>query len=200
MYQSVKIRISCNDINQAEISQLFQFWIYLIFSGRNWEVINICSLSFEWGWCVRVSVEACRVGGLSKLAWWIANRLGLDSDQWARETTTLASVTHWLSHTIRRVRPKKERKNIISLQNWKTFLPDKNSKMWNCVEDRENDQSSPFGRVIRKIIFDEIYADRTAILSGNPISPTNLNFLPVRNFYFPSKKAFPNAIFEKLLE
>ena len=70
--------------------------------------------------------------------------------------------------------------------------------MWNCVEDRENDQSSPFGRVIRKIIFDEIYADRTAILSGNPISPTNLNFLPVRNFNFYSKKAIANAIVEKI--
>ncbi|CBY22587.1 unnamed protein product [Oikopleura dioica] len=43
--------------------------------------------------------------------------------------------------------------------------------MWNCVEDRVGGDKYG-GRVIRKIIFDDIYADRIAVLSQNPISRT----------------------------
>jgi len=38
---------------------------------------------------------------------------------------------------------------------------------WSCVEDRTAD--GQFGRVLRKIVFDDIYADRTALLSRHPI-------------------------------
>lgn len=41
--------------------------------------------------------------------------------------------------------------------------------IWNCVEDRIDD-GSKYGRVSRKIIFGNIYADKTAVLSRNPIS------------------------------
>ena len=40
--------------------------------------------------------------------------------------------------------------------------------IWNCVEDRIDD-GSKYGRVSRKIIFGNIYADKTAVLSRNPI-------------------------------
>jgi len=49
--------------------------------------------------------------------------------------------------------------------------------MWNCVEDRV--QFGHFGRVIRKIIFDDVYADRTAVLSDKPIARSTLPFLKV---------------------
>ena len=55
--------------------------------------------------------------------------------------------------------------------------------MWNCVEDRINRQGGKFGRVIRKLIFEDIYADRTAVLSQNPISRNTLPHLKVRSFY-----------------
>jgi len=41
--------------------------------------------------------------------------------------------------------------------------------MWHCVEDRVGGDKFG-GRVIRRIIFDDIYADRIAVLSQNPIS------------------------------
>jgi len=40
--------------------------------------------------------------------------------------------------------------------------------MWNCIEDRIDD-GTKYGRIIRKFIFGEIFADRTAVLSSNPI-------------------------------
>lgn len=46
---------------------------------------------------------------------------------------------------------------------------------WSCVEDRVSD--GPFGRVLRKIIFDDIYADRTALLSRHPIPVHTLSQL-----------------------
>ena len=51
----------------------------------------------------------------------------------------------------------------------------KKTKMWNCVEDRVS--QGHFGRVIRKVIFQDIYADRTAVLSEKPISTGTLPFL-----------------------
>ena len=43
-----------------------------------------------------------------------------------------------------------------------------NSNMMNCIEDRiEN--GSKFGRVVRKLIIGDIFADKTAVLSSNPI-------------------------------
>jgi len=52
--------------------------------------------------------------------------------------------------------------------------------MWNCVEDRVS--QGHFGRVIRKVIFQDVYADRTAVLSEKPIATNTLPFLKVR-FY-----------------
>ena len=64
---------------------------------------------------------------------------------------------------------------------------------WSCVEDRVSD--GQFGRVLRlarnlndfseleifrKIIFDDIYADRTALLSRHPIPAHTMSQLKVR--------------------
>ena len=48
---------------------------------------------------------------------------------------------------------------------------------WSCVEDRTAD--GQFGRVLRKIVFDDIYADRTALLSRHPIPLHSLAQLKV---------------------
>ena len=48
---------------------------------------------------------------------------------------------------------------------------------WSCVEDRIAD--GQFGRVLRKIVFDDIYADRTALLSRHPIPLHSLAQLKV---------------------
>ena len=50
--------------------------------------------------------------------------------------------------------------------------------MWNCVEDRIN-QGGKFGRVIRKLIFEDVYADRSAVLSQMPIARNTLPHLKV---------------------
>ena len=53
--------------------------------------------------------------------------------------------------------------------------------MLNCVEDRiEN--GSKFRRVVRKLIFGDIFADKTAVLSSNPIPATAYRHLNVSNF------------------
>ena len=50
--------------------------------------------------------------------------------------------------------------------------------MWTCVEDRIDD-GTEFGCMIRKIIFDDIYADRKAAITSNPIPPTVIKHLKV---------------------
>ena len=54
--------------------------------------------------------------------------------------------------------------------------------VWHCVEDRIQ-SGSTFGRIGRKIIFGDIFADRKAILSNNPISPESHAHLQVRYGY-----------------
>jgi len=44
--------------------------------------------------------------------------------------------------------------------------------IWNCVEERvtiERDNGAQYGRMVRKIIFGDIFADKMAVLSRNPI-------------------------------
>jgi hypothetical protein len=69
--------------------------------------------------------------------------------------------------------------------------------MWNCVEDRVGGDKFG-GRVIRRIIFDDIYADRIAVLSQNPISRAAYPHLKVNNDFeiFP---AFSRSSFEILI-
>ena len=55
-------------------------------------------------------------------------------------------------------------------------------EMWNCVEDRVS--QGHFGRVIRKVIFQNVYADRTAVLSEKPIAQSTLPFLKVSSDMF----------------
>ena len=56
--------------------------------------------------------------------------------------------------------------------------------MWNCVEDRV-DEGHKFGRVMRKLIFEDIYADRNSVLARHPISRNTIPALKVRkNFIF----------------
>ena len=50
--------------------------------------------------------------------------------------------------------------------------------IWHCVEDRIQSGSS-FGRIGRKIIFGDIFADRTGILADNPIPTESFNHLQV---------------------
>ena len=50
--------------------------------------------------------------------------------------------------------------------------------IWNCVEDRIDD-GTKYGRVIRKIIFGDIFKNENDINIQNPISNQNLQFLKV---------------------
>jgi len=50
--------------------------------------------------------------------------------------------------------------------------------MWNAVEDRVA-QGSKFGRVIRKLIFEDVYADRNAVVAQMPIPKNTLPYLKV---------------------
>lgn len=64
--------------------------------------------------------------------------------------------------------------------------------IWNCVEDRIDD-GSKYGRVSRKIIFGNIYADKTAVLSRNPIpvdAHTHLKVQILRIHYIYSTGIF----------
>ena len=86
--------------------------------------------------------------------------------------------------------------------------------MWNCIEDRIDDGTKEifkkilkrkiqnflrililtsesgflkiqkYGRIIRKFIFGEIFADRTAVLSSNPIPRGAMKHLKVRFLRF----------------
>ena len=49
---------------------------------------------------------------------------------------------------------------------------------WNCIEDRV-DNGTKYGRIIRKIIQGDIFADKTAVFSSNPIPPNALRHLNV---------------------
>ena len=53
--------------------------------------------------------------------------------------------------------------------------------MWNCVEDRVD--HGQFGRIMRRIIFRNVYADRSAVLSEKPIAKNTLGFLKVINSF-----------------
>jgi len=47
---------------------------------------------------------------------------------------------------------------------------------WSCIEDRV-DNGTKYGRIIRKIIQGDIFADKTAVFSSNPIPPNALRHL-----------------------
>ena len=49
---------------------------------------------------------------------------------------------------------------------------------WNCIEDRV-DNGTKYGRIIRKIVQGDIFADKTAVFSSNPIPPNALRHLNV---------------------
>ena len=51
--------------------------------------------------------------------------------------------------------------------------------IWNCVEERI-DNGTKYGRIVRKVLFGEIYADRKAVLSRNPIPIQSHPLLKVR--------------------
>ena len=50
--------------------------------------------------------------------------------------------------------------------------------MWNCVEDRV-DTGNKYGRVVRKIVFEKLYPDRTSVLTRQPIETSTLIALQV---------------------
>ena len=56
--------------------------------------------------------------------------------------------------------------------------------MWNCVEDRVEGKDRMYSRVIRKLIFDEIYSDRNAVLGQKPIPKKILTNLKVKTKTF----------------
>ena len=51
--------------------------------------------------------------------------------------------------------------------------------MWNCVEDRV-EEGHKFGRIMRKLIFGDIYAVRNSVLSKDPISHNTITALKVK--------------------
>lgn len=48
--------------------------------------------------------------------------------------------------------------------------------MWNCVEEQVENETK-YGRVIRKIIFGDIFADRTSVLKQKPIGKVEQKLL-----------------------
>ena len=50
--------------------------------------------------------------------------------------------------------------------------------MWNCVEDRV-EHGGKFGRIIRKIIFEDVYADRESVICRVPVTKATLTDLKV---------------------
>ena len=63
------------------------------------------------------------------------------------------------------------------------LLEQKTSPVLDRVEN-----GSKFGRVVRKIVFGDIYADRTAVLSQNPIPLKTQAQLKVRFFQVQKTK------------
>ena len=55
--------------------------------------------------------------------------------------------------------------------------------MWNCVEDRVESRDRMYSRVIRKLIFDEIYSDRNAVLGQKPIPAKIISNLKVKDLF-----------------
>jgi len=44
--------------------------------------------------------------------------------------------------------------------------------IWSCVEERviiKRDNGQTYGRMVRRIVFGDIFADKMAVLSRNPI-------------------------------
>ena len=70
---------------------------------------------------------------------------------------------------------KNERSTLIRIDFPKI---EKRMSKWNCIEDRV-DNGTKYGRIIRKIIQGDIFADKTAVFSSNPIPPNALRHLNV---------------------
>ena len=51
--------------------------------------------------------------------------------------------------------------------------------MWHCVEERHHDEKL-FGRFQRKIVFDQLYSDRQAVISSTPLAEAIQQKLQVR--------------------
>lgn len=51
--------------------------------------------------------------------------------------------------------------------------------MWTCVEDRI-DNGTKLGKVIKKVIFGQVYADRRNLFQNNPLSAEMKTLLKVR--------------------
>jgi hypothetical protein len=50
--------------------------------------------------------------------------------------------------------------------------------MWNAVEDRIQ-TGTKYGRIVRKLVFEQIYADRNAVLSQVPIPMNTMPLMKV---------------------
>ena len=68
---------------------------------------------------------------------------------------------------------------FLNVENQNYFQGD----MWNCVEDRMENEDRMYSRVIRKLIFEDLYADRSAVLSRRPIAKDTLPQLKVEKIY-----------------
>ena len=51
--------------------------------------------------------------------------------------------------------------------------------MWNCVEDRV-ENGAKFGRIVRKLIFEDLYIDRESVLCRVPVEKATLTDLKVK--------------------
>lgn len=82
--------------------------------------------------------------------------------------------SHW-SLKLRSFRNKIKKNNSISFSCFDHLL-----QMWHCVEERVTDIDD-FGRLRRKIIFDDVFTDRNALLGNNPIPEGTQGHLQVLN-------------------
>ena len=53
---------------------------------------------------------------------------------------------------------------------------------WNCVETRI-DNGTKYGRIVRKIVFGDIFANRSQLLSQNPLNNNHKKLLKVSYFF-----------------
>ena len=59
--------------------------------------------------------------------------------------------------------------------------------IWSCVEERvviKRDNGQTYGRMVRRIVFGDIFADKMAVLSRNPIPIIAHRHLNVSYIFF----------------
>ena len=155
------------NISFFQFSKLLNSWLAVV-SGAQFE----SPPGSDGFWPLSCVVDfGC--GGFTR-GFWRSKRI--DIEQRRSCSNEPMSEQRWASSSSRAPEPdsssktiSKRKKAILTRGKIVETILEEKIKMWNCVEDRVGSDKYG-GRVIRRIIFDDIYADRIAVLSQNPIS------------------------------